>query len=180
MQQRSYSFVAVGGTFDHFHDGHRMLLNKAVEVCTRTLIVGLTDEPMLKNKKYAEMLEPFETRKAIVLQFLQSLNPQLDYRIVPLGDPNGPADKEPDLEALVVSVETRKGAEVINQSRVKKGMSPLEVIEVELVPNKPGLNPNDTKLSSSSLREKEWLEKQKAKDSPQQQQSSSAVSHNKL
>jgi pantetheine-phosphate adenylyltransferase len=42
---KKYQKVAVGGTFDHFHDGHRLLLKKAVELCQKELIVGLTGRP---------------------------------------------------------------------------------------------------------------------------------------
>lgn len=38
----SYPVVALGGTFDHLHAGHKILLGMAVWLASRKLIVGLT------------------------------------------------------------------------------------------------------------------------------------------
>lgn len=37
---------------------------------------------MLKNKKYAELIEPYEVRKAHVQEYLIGLNPRLEYEVV--------------------------------------------------------------------------------------------------
>lgn len=39
-----YSVVALGGTFDHLHAGHKILLTMAAFICTKRLIVGVTRE----------------------------------------------------------------------------------------------------------------------------------------
>jgi pantetheine-phosphate adenylyltransferase len=77
----TYNKVALGGTFDRFHDGHRKLLTKAVAVTKKEIIVGITGESMLKNKKYAELLESFDKRAQSVQDFIHSLNPTLNCRV---------------------------------------------------------------------------------------------------
>jgi len=157
---KKFRIVAVGGTFDHLHDGHRELLKKSVDCCSDILIIGLTTDSMLKNKKFVNMIEPYEKRQKNVLDFLNSINPLLDYRIVPLSDTNGPADKDPEIQALVVSTETFASGESINRSRLGKGMKPLEIICIECIPDRenPGAT-TDCKLSSTTLREREWYSK---------------------
>ncbi|KAK2738447.1 hypothetical protein FQN57_007038 [Myotisia sp. PD_48] len=78
----SYS-VVVGGTFDHLHAGHKLLLTAtalALDARTspsplgrRILTIGITGDELLVNKKYAEFLESWETRWKGVWDFFQSI-----------------------------------------------------------------------------------------------------------
>lgn len=78
-----HHFVAVGGTFDHLHAGHKLLLTAtalAIDPCQyqlrsgqRTLTVGITGDELLVNKKYAEYLESWELRWQRVSNFLESI-----------------------------------------------------------------------------------------------------------
>ncbi|KAJ4373991.1 hypothetical protein N0V83_002730 [Neocucurbitaria cava] len=76
--------VAVGGTFDHLHIGHKLLLTMFAFTLGRssastadpkpsTLTVGITGDALLKNKKYAEYLESWKCRQESVHDFLSSL-----------------------------------------------------------------------------------------------------------
>ena len=46
-----------------------------------TLQQPTAGEEMLRKKKYAELLQPFETRRVAVLDVLTALNPFLDYYV---------------------------------------------------------------------------------------------------
>lgn len=52
----------MGGTFDHLHIGHKLLLKTAFSI-SRKVVIGLTAEEMLNNKKYKSKLEDYKTRK---------------------------------------------------------------------------------------------------------------------
>jgi len=52
-------------------------------LCNTTLQQPTVGEEMLRKKKYAELLQPFETRRAAVLGVLTALNPFLDYYVRP-------------------------------------------------------------------------------------------------
>lgn len=80
----TYTTVAVGGTFDHLHAGHKLLLTATalllqprsrtmMETPMRRLVVGITGDELLKNKKYAEYLGGWDERQADVVDFLKTI-----------------------------------------------------------------------------------------------------------
>ena len=94
--------VAVGGTFDHLHVGHKLLLtatalameplDQADEASERLLTVGVTGDALLVNKKYAECLESWEERfqatasfLGAIMDFSGNLAPQIERIATPAG-----------------------------------------------------------------------------------------------
>jgi len=107
-------------------------------------------------------LESFEIRQKNLREFLTQLNPNLEYSVVPLVDVGGPAVSEENVNAIIVSLETVKGADWINQERAKKNFKALEIVKVDLVGNHPELDVDkDDKISSSQLRKRAWEKQQK-------------------
>ena len=49
-----FGTVCMGGTFDHMHSGHRLLLTFAALLTKGTLHCGVTAESLLKKKAYAD------------------------------------------------------------------------------------------------------------------------------
>jgi phosphopantetheine adenylyltransferase len=164
------SVVCLGGTFDHLHPGHKLLLTAGAfllnvpEESSSTpsqYIIGITGDEMLKNKKYAEYVESWETRARNVLHFLstvldlpakgsQSRSAQkiqekdgefsasfrddlTVVRCVKIQDPFGPTITLKDIGALVVSGETRSGGQAVNDKRAEKGWQELEIFEVDVL-----------------------------------------------
>jgi pantetheine-phosphate adenylyltransferase len=123
--------VALGGTFDRLHNGHRKLLTIATTMCTDTLIVGIMADAMLQSKSNANLIDNFDTRKNNVHTFIKTINPCIHHiNIAELYDPYGPALTDPDVEALVVSSETITGANKINILRMERNYSKLRVIVI--------------------------------------------------
>ena len=123
-----YSKVALGGTFDQLHNGHRKLLTLAAVSCTKELVVGITGDIMLQKKKNADQIASYEVRKQGVHHFLSAVKPHLTLDLCELSDPFGPTITDPFIEALVVSSETIPGAYKINALRVEKGYHPLVIL----------------------------------------------------
>ena len=68
--------VAVGGTFDHLHAGHKLLLTMTALVLDPSsiqgacLTIGITGDELLKNKNFRDELEDFSERQLAVQEFL--------------------------------------------------------------------------------------------------------------
>jgi pantetheine-phosphate adenylyltransferase len=120
--------VAVGGTFDRLHAGHRELLRVAFTSGERVLI-GLTSDAIAKPKG----AESYEKRLAELQRFLMEEGFAERAEIVRLDDYYGPAVSDAELEAIVVTEETLARAEEINQRRRQRGLRELEIILVPLL-----------------------------------------------
>ena len=80
---KRHSSVAVGGTFDHLHIGHKLLLTMTAFLLDypesdksdeeQLVTVGITGNELLKNKKFSSVLESWQTRQRNVIDFLQSI-----------------------------------------------------------------------------------------------------------
>lgn len=142
-----YKVVAVGGTFDHLHDGHKILLSVATFLSTEKLIVGVTDAELLKNKKYKEQLDSFEKRIQSTLKFLKLLDLK-SVEIFKIVDVCGPTGYVKDIDCLVLSQESSGGGEYVNNFRKSIGFKQLKVFTIDLIGG-------ENKLSSTDLRKAE-------------------------
>jgi cytidyltransferase-like protein len=146
---KKFSKVAVGGTFDELHKGHRSLLVKAFEVGEKVLIGLCTDEFVRKMGK-PHATAPYETRLKELRAFLKNSNLSDKAEITPLNDPYGKTLTDKCIKALVVSRETEKIALKINQKRNEKNLPPLEIITIDMVPAE-----NCKPISTTRIREGE-------------------------
>jgi pantetheine-phosphate adenylyltransferase len=122
-----YKLAALGGTFDRLHIGHHTLLRHAFANAAR-VIIGLTDRSLVKGKQLAEIIEGYEVRLAELEKWLDAEGYLERSEIVKLVDVFGPTLIDPEIECLVVSPQTQKGAGVINLIRADKGMRELPVL----------------------------------------------------
>ncbi|MCK4477803.1 pantetheine-phosphate adenylyltransferase [Candidatus Bathyarchaeota archaeon] len=129
---KRFKIVAVGGTFDEFHKGHRVLLRKAFEAGEKVLIGLCTDDFVEKMKKPHE-IAPFAVRLEELKGFLRKYSWLERAEIVPLYDPFGPASTSKRIEAIVVSRETEPRTREINEKRKAANLPPLDVIVINMV-----------------------------------------------
>ncbi|CAN8066752.1 unnamed protein product [Agarophyton chilense] len=145
-----YKTVAVGGTFDRLHAGHRLLLTAAVWAAKATLRVGVTSDAMLQKKEHRDLIESLEMRSERAVAYSKRVKPSIpNVFVTHLTDSSGPTSYEPAITALVVSKETAPGALKINDTRKEVGLNPMTFIIVDVLDTK------GVKLSSSALREAE-------------------------
>lgn len=129
--------VAVGGTFDGMHYGHRKLLTLAVSsVNPRSgkLMVGVTVDDMLKHKSFSEEIPLIKERIDGVRDFLYRLAPGIKNRVKlrAIDDAYGPpgtVDEGKDFDALVLSHETLDNGHKLNEYRQNElGLQPLALL----------------------------------------------------
>ncbi len=125
--------VALGGTFDPIHDGHRALFERAFELGDVT--VGLTSDDLAPRTRDDERhVRPFEARRRDLEETLSEYAAEFDreFEVRRLGEPTGIAT-EPAFDALVVSPETETGGRRINEIRRDRDLEPLRIEVVDHV-----------------------------------------------
>ncbi|OUM69638.1 hypothetical protein PIROE2DRAFT_29530, partial [Piromyces sp. E2] len=150
-----YPTIALGGTFDHLHNGHKILLSISAWLATKKIICGISDDELLKNKKGSELLESIYQRCFNVQKFLYKIKRNLIYYILPINDPFGPTIVEKDIQGIVGSLETLKGCHAVNKKRNQYGFPSLDIFSISLLAPKCknlGLEDSELKMSSSSIR----------------------------
>ncbi|KJE95432.1 hypothetical protein CAOG_005887 [Capsaspora owczarzaki ATCC 30864] len=145
--------VCLGGTFDHMHNGHRILLTVAVLLARRRLVCGVTDGSLLANKKRKELVEPLQQRINAVRDFCHVIRPDLAIEFHAIVDMYGPAGTDADLDLLVVSEETKGATPLINEKRSANGIP--KMLKPELVELVQSDLHSAEKLSSTQIRE--WI-----------------------
>ena len=149
--------VAVGGTFDGMHYGHRKLLTLAVSSVNPAggrLLVGVTVDEMLQKKAYADQIPYLRERMDGVRNFIYRLAPGIKNRVklLPISDEYGPpgtVEYGKDFDALVLSHETLENGCKLNRHRVEHlDLQPLALLCTRRT------EPHG--MSSTALRRRKW------------------------
>jgi cytidyltransferase-like protein len=146
---KKYGKVAVGGTFDELHLGHKALLGKAFVVGNR-VVIGLTSDAFVASMHKSHKTAPYSQRYKELTAYLDGLGFAGRFEIVPLKDSIGSTLSIKGLDALVVSKETEKTGQIINERRAGAGLPPLAIVVVDMVPAE-----NQTPISTTRIRKKE-------------------------
>jgi pantetheine-phosphate adenylyltransferase len=148
--QKKFRKVAVGGTFDELHKGHKALIMKAFEV-GRKVLIGLCTDEFVKQMKKPHVTASYEERLKELKDFLIKNGFMERAEIIPLNDPYGVTLSEGCIEALVVSKETEARAREINIKRCELGLSPLNIIVIDMVPAENHVEVSTTRIRRGEI-----------------------------
>ena len=137
--------VAVGGSFDPFHKGHRELLAKAFNIGEK-VFVGIVSDNF--SKRLGKDLEDtYDGRVRNIKAFIDENFPESKYHIGALDDYVGPIVITDSVDAIVVTEETEGNIETVGRLRAAKRLRPLSIIRIPYV-----LDDGGQRISSSRIK----------------------------
>lgn len=138
--------IAIGGTFDPLHDGHKALLRRSYELGS-DVVIGLTSDDLARKRLHAVAdysIRERELTRYIIDQF--GISP----KIITLHDPYGTTLTE-SFDYIVVSPETHPVAVRINELREKHGMPQIEIVLVPFVLAEDGIPISSTRIKNGEI-----------------------------
>ena len=143
--------VCIGGTFNILHKGHKMLINQAFKVAGKNgnVFIGITRGEITKRKMG---LKSYEQRKLSIKQYLYEQGFIKQTTIKPIVDKYGPS-LDGDFDAIVVTPETIKIAEEINQKRITNGKKPLQIVKIPFILADDGFPISSTRILQNKIDE---------------------------
>ena len=119
--------VAVAGTFNVLHEGHKALLDRAMWMADE-LYIGITSDRMASENR-SEIIPYYLRRKAIEDYVISKGEIATIFEI---NDIYGPPEIMDDIDILVVSEETKENGKLVSRMREKRGLKPLKLDVVSL------------------------------------------------
>ena len=144
MSYKKYNKVAVGGTFDKFHEGHKKLLNTAFEIAD-FVEIGVTSDA------FGGLKGNIDSCKIRIDNIKSFFSHKTNFIVIPLDDSYGTTIYDADFEAIVVSKETEPTAIEINEIRSSKSMDMLDIIVVNFVLAYDGNPISSTRIRSGEI-----------------------------
>ena len=144
-----FSLIAMGGTFDIIHHGHITLLSNAFEISEK-VIIGLTSDEFVQ-KKGKNPVHKYDERLKNLTSLIFKKFPNSYFEISQLNNDFGPAVFEKEVQALVVSDETKNQGNILNKLRTERNISPVEIIVVPMTLAKDGKRISTTRIKNSEI-----------------------------
>jgi pantetheine-phosphate adenylyltransferase len=148
--QKKFKTVAVGGTFDELHKGHRALLVKAFEVGEH-VVIGLCSDSFVRKLSKPHVTASYDQRLEELKTFLHANGFSERAEIFPLDDPFGITLSNGGVEALIVSKETEPTALQINKKRAEAERTPLQIIAISMVPSENHIPISTTRIRRGEI-----------------------------
>ncbi len=139
--------VALGGTFEPLHEGHKKLIEVAVRLGGRDVMIGVTSDEMARMRIRSVL--PFEIRAENIRRYVEA-----KYGFIPsvvkIDNPYG-RTLEIDFDYLVVSPETCKMAVEINRKRRELGKREIKVVKVDFLMAEDGKPISSTRIKKGEI-----------------------------
>ncbi len=139
--------VALGGTFEPLHEGHKKLIDVAVRLGGKDIMIGITSDKMARSRMRSVL--PFSIRAENVRRYVIKKY-GFEPTIVMITNPYG-RTLEVDFEYLVVSPETYDMALKINEKRVELGKKKIKIVKVDWVLAEDGKPISSTRIKKGEI-----------------------------
>ena len=146
---KKFTSVAVGGTFDILHKGHITLFAKAFSI-SQHVIIGITSDKFTTQKQ-KQILHNYNTREHALKNMITSNFPNSSYAICKIEDEFGPTLYECNIDALIVSNDTKNIGYKINKTRKKLKLSQLKIIVMPIVIAEDGKSISSTRIRNYEI-----------------------------
>lgn len=93
------------------------MLTTAALISGENLFIGITSDEMISKKDAQEILQPFKQRTKIIDEFLKDIGFIKNLTLDVLNNTSGKAGNAPSLQALIITEETLKGGNMVNEVR---------------------------------------------------------------
>lgn len=137
MNKKKYSHIALGGTFDRIHQGHRFFLKNAFNLSAKVTI-GITSDRLAKRIHKKDALQLYKVRKKALESFLIKEKYLRRSKIIKLEDIYGITVEDSTFDALLVTKSTIAGGKKINAKRLAKGKKELIIKTIPLQKSEDG------------------------------------------
>ncbi len=141
-----YNTIICAGTFDRLHIGHKAFIRRAFALSKNVYLTITSDTYTSVHKP---MVASYSQRVDTLRKFLQREGLLKRAKILPIDDVYGiTLDDKFSLEAILITEDSQKGAEMIQTARNKLSLRPLVIEIMPMVVGEAGIP-----LSSTYIRE---------------------------
>jgi len=139
--------VALGGTFEPLHEGHKKLIEVAIKLGGKDIMIGITSDEMARDRVRSVL--PFKIRTENVKRYILKKY-GFEPKIVMINDRFGKT-LEIDFDYLIVSPETYKIALEINKKREELGKKKIKIVKVDWILAEDGKPISSTRIKRGEI-----------------------------